>query len=305
VLFEPILNKSFNFVLIIDERGMWDIKDKICLVTGATSGIGRNTALELARKGGRVVITYRDEKKARYTQKWIAAETGKTIEVLFCDLSSFESICGFVSNFKSRYNQLHVLINNAGVLENTRKLSKDGIELNFAINHLGPFLLTNLLLDTIKGSAPARIINVASGAHKNAGINFDDIEMKKNFSGFKAYGQSKLANILFTNRLSTMLAGRHVSVNCLHPGIVTTDIFKNMDKIGVVMMKPFMIKPDKGAQTSVYLATSDQVSNISGKYFSRKKIVNSSSTSMDREIAKKLWELSANYVGLQDRKTDN
>jgi NAD(P)-dependent dehydrogenase (short-subunit alcohol dehydrogenase family) len=252
----------------------------------------------LCRKGAEVVITYRDEQKAIETQKWIASETGNNITTFVCDMSSFESIRNFAAEFQTKYQQLDVLINNAGIWETTRKLSKDGIELNFATNYLGPFLLTNLLLDMIKNSAPARIINVASGAHKNAKIDFEDIEMKKNFSGYRAYGQSKLANILFSTSLSAMLAGRQVSVNCLHPGVVSTNIFKNMNKIGLGMMKPFMITPQIGSQTSVYLAASDHLSNITGKYFSRKKVVNSSSTSTDEEVAKKLWDLSLKYVGL-------
>jgi NAD(P)-dependent dehydrogenase (short-subunit alcohol dehydrogenase family) len=283
--------------VVKEEIRMWDIKDKICLITGATSGIGRYTALELCRRGARVVITFRDERKALETQKWIETETGKTIHAYYCDLSSFKSIRNFAAEFKTKYQRLDVLINNAGIWETKRKLSKDGIELNFATNHLGPFLLTKLLLDTIKSSSPARIINVASGSHQNASINFDDIEMRKKFSGYKAYGQSKLANILFTKHLSEQLDGQQITVNCLHPGVVATKIFDNLGKIGTAMIKPFMISPEKGAQTSVYLATSDQVSNITGEYFSRKKVVNSSSTSQDKEIARKLWELCIDYVG--------
>jgi NAD(P)-dependent dehydrogenase (short-subunit alcohol dehydrogenase family) len=296
LLFEPILNKNFTFA-IQGKIKMWDITDKVCLITGGTSGIGRWTAKELSRLGACVVITYRNEQKALETQKWIAAETGRQVETYYCDLSSFDSIRSFVIEFKTRYTRLDVLINNAGIWETRRKLSKDGIELNFATNHLGPFLLTNLLLETIKKSGPARIINVASGAHQSAKIGFDDIEMKKDFSGYKAYGQSKLANILFTKHLSEMVGGLGITVNCLHPGVVSTNIFKNMGKIGVIMMKPFMITPEKGAQTSVYLATSEDVSNISGKYFSEKKVVNSSAISQDKEAAQKLWDLSSKYVG--------
>jgi NAD(P)-dependent dehydrogenase (short-subunit alcohol dehydrogenase family) len=276
---------------------MWDISAKVCLITGGTSGIGRQTAKELCRLGARVVITYRDEQKKLETQKWIEAETGAKIDAFACDLSSFDSIRRFATEFKAHYPNLHVLINNAGIWETHRKLSQDGIELNFATNHLGPFLLTNLLLETIKNSTPARIINVSSGAHQSAGVNFDDIEMKNNFSGYKAYGQSKLANILFTKLLVEKVDRLNITVNCLHPGVVSTNIFKNMGKIGVALMKPFMITPEKGALTSVYLATSEEVCFISGKYFSGKKVVNSSSISQDREVAQKLWDLSTKYVG--------
>jgi NAD(P)-dependent dehydrogenase (short-subunit alcohol dehydrogenase family) len=276
---------------------MWNIKDKVCLITGATSGIGRQTAKELCRLEAHVVITYRDELKAIETQKWIAEEKGGQVEAYYCDLSSFDSIRSFVAEFKRQHPRLDVLINNAGIWETRRKLSQNGIELNFATNHLGPFLLTSLLLETIKNSAPARIINVSSGAHQSAEISFDDIEMKIDFSGYKAYGQSKLANILFTILLAEKVDGMQITVNCLHPGVVSTNIFKNMGKISVTMMKPFMISPEKGAQTSVYLASSDKVSNISGKYFSGKKVVNSSSASHDMEAAQKLWDLSTKYVG--------
>ncbi len=276
---------------------MWKISDKFCLLTGATSGIGRQTAYALARSGAHVIITYRDKQKALETQNWISHETGAHIEGFYCDLSSFKSIRTFVAEFKARFQQLDVLINNAGIWETSRKLSADGIELNFATNHLGPFLLTNLMLDLLRRSAPARIINVASGAHKSARIFFEDVEMTKNFSSYKAYGQSKLANILFTKLLAEKLKCDNVTVNCLHPGVVSTNIFNKMRKIGILMMKPIMITPQKGAVTSVYLATSDEVSNITGKYFAKEKVVNSSEISQDMEIAQKLWDLSIDYVG--------
>jgi len=275
---------------------MWDIKNKICLITGATSGIGMQTAFQLSRLGAQVVITYRDKEKAQETEKWIASETGANIKTFFCDLSSFESIRNFVKEFKTSYKQLDVLINNAGIWGKENKLSRDGIELIFATNHLAPFLLTNLLLDIMGKNDLARIVNVSSGSHKSAIINFDDIELKKQFNGYKAYGQSKLANILFTKLLSEKLSQSNVTVNCLHPGVVSTDIFNQLGKIAVGILKPFMLTPEKGARTSVYLATSDEVSHITGSYFSRKKVVNSSLISNDMEIAHKLWDLSMKYV---------
>ncbi|MEI6851878.1 MAG: SDR family oxidoreductase [Bacteroidota bacterium] len=276
---------------------MWVIKDKICLITGATSGIGQQTALQLCRMGAKVIITYRDKQKALETKQWIEKETPSSLDIYYCDFASFDSIRSFVKEITVQYPRIDVLINNAGIWESQRKLSKDGIELNFATNYLAPFLLTHLLLPSLSQSTPSRIINVSSGAHKNAVINFDDIEMSKNFSGFKAYGQSKLANILFTKHLAAKLEGKNITVNCLHPGVVSTNIFKNLGKVGIFFMKPIMINPEKGAATSVYLAASEEVSNISGKYFSRKKVVNSSPTSCDREIARKLWDVSVDYVG--------
>jgi retinol dehydrogenase 12 len=279
---------------------MWDIKNKTCLITGATSGIGFQTALQLARLGAKVIITYRDPKKGVETQKKLDAETGTKTDSFYCDLASFKSIRTFAEEFTAKYTRLDILINNAGIWETNRLLSNDGIELNFATNHLAPFLLTNLLLETIKKSAPSRIINVSSGSHKNATIDFEDLEMKTNFSSYKAYGQSKLANILFTKHLSEMLKFDNVTVNCLHPGVVSTKIFGNLAKIGVIMMKPIMITPEKGAKTSVYLTTSDEVSHTSGKYFAKKKVVISSPASCDMNDAKKLWDLSLKYVGMQE-----
>lgn len=276
---------------------MWSIKDKICLITGATSGIGFQTALQLSRIGAQVIITYRNREKAIETEKLIAAETTRHIDTFYCDLASFQSIRSFASAFTAKYTRLDVLVNNAGIWETDRQLSQDRIELNFATNHLAPFLLTNLLLDTLKNSAPARIVNVSSGSHQKAVINFDDIEMKTGFSSYKAYGQSKLANILFTKHLSEMLKSDNITVNCLHPGVVSTKIFDKLFKIGVLMMKPIMITPEKGAATSVYLATSDEVSDISGKYFAKKKVVNSSPASCNADDAQKLWDLSLEYVG--------
>jgi NAD(P)-dependent dehydrogenase (short-subunit alcohol dehydrogenase family) len=275
---------------------MWNIKDKICLITGGTSGIGRQTALALARQGAHVVITYRDQAKARATEKYIKARTGVGIDAFYCELSDFGAIRKFADEFTSKYDRLDVLINNAGIWETPRQLSADGIELNFAVNHLAPFLLTNLLLDTLRKSAPARIITVSSNAHKNTGMRFDDIEMREKFNGFMAYSQSKLANILFSKHLAEMLSKDNVTVNCVHPGVVATKIFDNMGKMAAAMARIFMISAAKGAETSVYLATSDEVSHITGKYFDKKKVVNSSPASEDMEAAQRLWNLSLKYV---------
>jgi NAD(P)-dependent dehydrogenase (short-subunit alcohol dehydrogenase family) len=279
---------------------MWNIKDKICLVTGGTSGIGRQTALALAKRGAKVVITYRNQAKALETRSYIEAKTGASVDAFYCDLSDFASIRRFVEEFTRKYSRLDVLINNAGIWETPRKLSADGIEMNFAVNHLAPFLLTNLLMDILRKSAPARIITVSSNAHKNTDIRFDDIEMSDKFNGFTAYSQSKLANVLFAKHLAKMLSHDNVTVNCVHPGVVATKIFDNMGKVAASMARIFMISAQKGAETSVYLATSDLVSNITGKYFDKKKVVNSSPASEDMEAAQKLWDLSLKYVGMKE-----
>ncbi|MCK9612550.1 MAG: SDR family NAD(P)-dependent oxidoreductase [Bacteroidales bacterium] len=278
---------------------MWDIKDKICLITGATSGIGKATALALAKKNAHIIITYRNETIANELKDLIFAITGRKIKMYYCDFSSFVSIRKCAEQILSQHEQINVLINNAGIWESKRKLSEDKIELNFAVNYLAPFLFTNLLLDIIKKSAPARIINVSSGAHRKAEIHFKDLEFSRDFSGYKAYGQSKLANILFTKMLSEKLSGIGVTVNCVHPGVVSTGIFKNMNRIAIAILKPFLFSPEKGAETSVYLASSDDVSHISGKYFSKKKVVLSSAESNDMKKAEKLWEISSEYTGLK------
>ncbi len=275
---------------------MWNIKDKICLITGATSGIGKETALAIASMGALVAITYRNTQKAEETKKYIFERTGKTIETYFCDLSSFDSIRTFTKNFLQKHDKLHVLINNAGIYEIKFLTNGNGIEMNFAVNYLAPFLLTNLLLDTIIKSSPARIINVDSDAHRGAKINFEDLAMKKKFSGSAAYGQSKLANILFTKQLAIKLENKNVTVNCLHPGIVKTNIFSKMNKLSIALFKLIMISPRKGAETSVYLASSDLISNYSGKYFKNKNISKPDPVAEKRETAEKLWEISMDYI---------
>lgn len=280
---------------------MWEIKNKLVLITGATSGIGKQTALELARQGARVAITYRNKQKAKETELFIKDQTGAVISSFYCDLSSFKSIRDFVAEFKDNYPHLDVLINNAGIWDPKFKLNPDGVELNFATNHLAPFLLTNLLLDSLKKSSQSRIINVTSAAHKNFKLNFDDIELKNNFNGFKAYCQSKLCNILFTVMLADTLRNTNITVNCVHPGVVATSIFDKMGKLAAGTVKMFMLSPAQGAETSVYLATSGEVSEITGKYFTKKKVVNSSPDSQNMEFARRLWDLSSKYVGLNEQ----
>lgn len=273
------------------------LKGKKCLVTGGTSGIGKETVKGLALLGAEVIFTTRDINKGNKVKDELQQVTGsKNITYLYCDLASFRDIYEMAQAYQKQYDTLHILINNAGVWETKRKLSKDGIERIFAVNHLAPFLLTNLLLDTLKNSAPARIINVSSGAHKNSNINFSDIEMKKEFNGYKAYCQSKHANILFTKELSLMLENTGVSVNALHPGMVSTNIFKHIPSTIRKLMKIFMLSPEKGAKSVLYLATSDETDNISGAYFNKKRREASTAEAGDREHAHKLWKISEDYV---------
>ncbi|MCS6809174.1 MAG: SDR family oxidoreductase [Bacteroidota bacterium] len=274
-----------------------NLEGKICLITGATSGIGKETARALASMGAHIILPARNLERAERVKADILQTTPRAaIEIMECELASFASITSFVQSFKARYSNLHILINNAGLIETKRKLSRDGIEMTFAVNHLAPFLLTKLLLDTIQRSTPARIINVSSEAHHSTTINFDDIEGKKHYNGWRAYAQSKLANILFTRHLAIMLQGTGISVNCLHPGVVATDLFDVIPAPFNFLIKLFMISPAKGAETTIYLASSPEVEGITGEYFDKKKIAIPSIVARDADIAARLWQLSEQYV---------
>lgn len=276
---------------------------KLILVTGGTSGIGRETVKSLMLLGATVVFTARDREKGEETKREIIEETGDgNIEHLLCDLASLSSIRECVGEFRKRYQRLDVLINNAGVLPQERQESKDGIELNLAVNFLAPFLLTNLLLPLLKQSTPSRIINVSSSMHKEGIINFADLESKRSFDKYKAYAQSKLALLLFTKKLARELKGSGVTVNALHPGVVGTEMtmrnVRGMNPLAAFVFKRTLITPAQGAETSVYLATSPNVANVSGEYFDKKKIASASLLANDEALADKLWDVSAKLVGL-------
>ncbi len=272
------------------------MKNKIVLITGATSGIGKETALGLAKLGATIVFTTRDNLKGEKTKKELIATTNnKNIRMLKCDLASFESIRNCCKEFKSKYDKLHVLINNAGVWDFKRRESKDGIENIFATNYLAPFLMTNLLLDILKKSSPSRVINVTSGMHYGT-INFDDIELKQKFSGAKAYRQSKLGLILFTRFLAKKLEGTGVTVNCVHPGMNKTDLGRDAGGFFQMIFKLMGKDPEIGAETSTYLTSSPDVENITGEYFAKKKIKRSSKESYDMDLAEKLWNVSEKYL---------
>ena len=283
-----------------------DLNVKIAVVTGATSGIGRVTAVALAKEGMHLVLPVRNMDKGKAFKEELAELTGnKEVEVMHCNLASFDSIRQFAASFREKYDRLHLLVNNAGTWETKRKLSEDGVEMNFAVNHLAPFLLTNLLVDTIVASAPARIVNVSSTAHKQATMNFNDLEGQKRWSSMRSYGQGKLANIFFTRKLARELEGTGVTVNCLHPGVVETRLFDKMPRLFRWLFGLFMISPEKGAQTSIYLATSPEVKDVTGEYFAKKKIAKTTGHARDIEVAEKLWEVSREYVGLKDKPSAN
>ncbi len=273
------------------------MQGKVCLVTGATAGIGKVAATALAMQGAQVVIAGRNPQKTRDTADQITSETGNNlVQYLLADFSDLQQVSNLASEFKERYSRLDVLLNNAGTYFNTRVKTAYAVEMTFLVNHLAPFLLTNLLLELIRTSAPARIINVASDAHKFATLNFDDLGFEHGYFGFSAYGRSKLANVLFTYELARRLAGSGVTVNAVHPGHVATDIWKtNFSIFGPALkfiMSLFSLTPQQGADTLIYLATSPDVAQVTGKYFVKRKAVPSSSLSHDEETARKLWEFS-------------
>jgi NAD(P)-dependent dehydrogenase (short-subunit alcohol dehydrogenase family) len=278
------------------------MKNKICLVTGATQGIGKETALALASMGATVVLVGRNLEKTQTTARLIQAKTGNpSIDCLVADLSSFQQVRRLVVEFHQRYPHLHVLVNVAGGVFLRRQLSADHLEMTLALNHLSQFLLTNLLLDTLKGSAPARVINVSSLAHVYARIHFSDLQFTRLYNGWYAYGQSKLANILFTYELGRRLAGNQVTANVVHPGYVATNFGMNNDRFSRLIFRLgqlLAISPHKGAETIIYLASSPEVEGFNGKYFVNKTARRSSPISYDPQLAARLWQVSQEMTGL-------
>lgn len=280
------------------------MQGKTCMVTGANSGIGKATALGLAQMGANVVMVARDRARGEVAQNEVKAKSGNnSVDLLVADLSSQQSIRKLVEDFKQHYKQLHVLINNAGVFMLTRRETVDGLEITFAVNYLAPFLLTNLLLDVLKASAPARIVNVSSEAHENGYIKMDDLQAKKNYRPFRAYGQSKLALVMFTYELARRLQGKGVTANCLHPGFVATNIGQGgvapvARPVAKFVLSFLGISSEEGAKTSIYLATSTDVEDVTGKYFVKSVTRRSAPISYDESLQRQLWEESAKLVKL-------
>lgn len=278
-----------------------NMTEKVCLVTGANAGLGKVTALELARMGATVIMVARSQARGEAALAEVRQGSGSDkVQLLLADLSSMATIRQLAATVQANYGRLDVLVNNAGGIFKDRQVSVDGYEMTFALNHLSYFLLTNLLLDLLKASVPARIVNVSSGAHAGSNINFNDIMLAKKYRSFEAYGQSKLANILFTYELARRLAGSGVTANALHPGGVATEFATGEGLMGTIfkLIRPFLLTPEQGAQTQIYLASSPEVEGISGQYFARKKPVNSAKISYDTAVAQRLWQLSAELTGL-------
>jgi len=275
------------------------MKDKVILITGATNGIGKVAASELAKQGATVVIVGRSAEKTMATVKDIQEATGhqQQVDYLLADLSSMAEVRRLAEKFKKKYDRLDVLINNAGATFTSREETVDSYEKTFATNHLAYFLLTTLLLDVLKASAPSRIVSVASNAHMFGKINFEDLQNRSyGFQGFGAYSNSKLANIMFTYELDRRLKGTGVTANVLHPGFVATAFGQNNPGLfssGIKLLQSaFALTPQQGADTIVYLASSSAVEGVTGKYWEKRKAISSSKSSYDEAAAKRLWEVS-------------
>ena len=268
---------------------------KICMVTGANAGIGKVTARELAKMGAHVVMVCRSAERGEAAKKEVEQTATGQVDLMIADLSSQASIRALAATYLEKYDRLDVLINNAGVLFMERSESVDGLEMTFALNHMGYFLLTDLLLDRIKASAPARIVNVSSMAHSRGAINFDDLQAEQKFGGMDVYSSSKLANILFTTELARRLNGTGVTANSLHPGFVRSNFGDNNGRLMKIVMpiaKLFAINTDKGAETSIYLASSPEVEGVTGLYFVKKKAVTPSEAAQETAVAERLWQVS-------------
>ena len=274
---------------------------KTVLITGGTGGIGKATAVGLASMGARVGITGRDSARAEAAAAEIARDSGNpAVDVFVADMSSQAEVRRLVGEVLAAYPRLDVLINNVGGFWAHRRVTTDGLEHTFALNHLAPFLLTNLLLDRLIASAPARVVTVSSGAQSMGTINFDDLMGEQKYSGSQAYNQSKLANVMFTYELARRLGGTGVTATALHPGLTNTAFSAEDPALRwlVTVLRPFMKSPQRGAETPVYLASSPEAEDATGQFFANRKVKKSHESSYDAAITARLWQVSADLVGL-------
>jgi NAD(P)-dependent dehydrogenase (short-subunit alcohol dehydrogenase family) len=278
---------------------------RVSVITGANSGIGKATALALARLGATVVLACRNQERAEAARKEILSETNNPeVSVALVDLSDLKSVRTFAADFQKKFPKLHVLVNNAGIYTSKRIVTVDGFESTFATNHLGHFLLTELLLDELKAHAPSRIINVSSDAHLSGHVDFNDLQGERKYGGMKSYAQSKLANVLFTYELAKRLDGTGVTANCVHPGVVRTNFGRDgggLMSVGVRIGSPFMLSPEAGARTVVWLASSPEVEQVTGKYFVKESERRSSKESYDIGVARHLWDVSSELALLSPK----
>src|SRR3989449_11651040 len=274
-------------------------KDRVFVVTGANSGIGKATALGLARPGGTVVMACRNANRSEAARQDIVRQSGNArVAVMIVDLASEASTRAFAKEFQRRYPRLDALVNNAGVYMSRREVTADGLERTFEVNYLSGFLLTQLLLELLKKSAPSRVVNVSSSAHWGGRIRFDDLQGERGYGGFGAYGQSKLAQILFTQELARRLQGTGVTVNACHPGVIRTNLGMGGTSVVVQFVRMFLKSPEKGAETPIYLSISPDVAGVTGKYFANKHIREPSRAAQDPVAARRLFDVSAELAHL-------
>ncbi len=276
---------------------------KTVLITGGTSGIGKATAVAMAAMGADVVVTGRDpERGGRAVEEIRAESTGGSVELMLADLAVQAEVRRLADEFRERHDRLDVLVNNAGLVQSGRTETPDGMETTLAVNHLAPFLLTNLLLALLKKSAPRRVVTVSSEAQRWGNIDFDDLQSRSKYRGFPVYGMTKLANIMFTYELAERLEGSGVTATCMHPGAVNTRFGANNGGPMTLLFrafKPFMRSPEQGADTLIHLASSWEVEGVSGKYYSDRKWIEPKETALDPEARRKLWEASEDLTGLK------
>ena len=275
------------------------IEDRVFLVTGANSGIGEATALGLARLGGTVVMACRSATRGEAARQDIVRQSGNSrVSLELVDLASEASTRAFAEAFRRKYSRLDVLINNAGLYTAHRNVTADGLEQTFEVNYLSGFLLTHLLLDLLKKSSPSRIVNVSSRAHEGSTIRFEDLQGERRYSGYRAYGQSKLAQVLFTRELARRLEGTGVIVNACHPGVIRTNLGMGGSSVVVRFVRMFFKGPERGAETPIYLAVSPDVEGVTGKYFANRRIREPSRAAQDPDVARRLFDVSAELAHL-------
>jgi NAD(P)-dependent dehydrogenase (short-subunit alcohol dehydrogenase family) len=278
------------------------MEGKVVLITGGTSGIGKAGATALASVGADVVVVGRNPERGEEAVEEIRASSGGRVDLALYDLGVQSQVRALAEEFRGRYDRLDVLVNNAGLVQSRRTETADGLETTFAINHLAPFLLTNLLLDVLKDSAPSRVLTVSSEAERWGNIDFDDLQSRRKYRGFPVYGMTKLANIMFTYELAGRLQGTGVTATCMHPGGVATRFGRNNGGPLALFFraaKPFMRTPEQGADTLVWLASSPDVEGVTGRYFSDRKPIEPKKIANDPEVRRRLWEESERLTGLK------
>ena len=286
---------------MVSENG--GMEGEVALITGGTSGIGKAAATALAAMGAEVMVSGRNKERGETAVGEIREQSGsEKVSLVLADLAVQAEVRGLARAFKERHDRIDVLVNNAGIIQSRRAETPDGIELTLAVNHLAPFLLTNLLLDLLKESAPSRIVTVSSEARRGAEIDFDDLQSERRYRAFRVYGMTKLANILFTYELAERLEGTRVVANCLHPGGVNTNFANNNRGLGTLIFrafKPFMRTAEQGADTVVYLASSPEAGEMTGRYLTDRKVISSYQEPHDVSAQKRLWEVSGELTNLE------